>query len=201
MLLNPVAAELGTKRLVVVSDAALQAAVPFAALASPDAPLGRPHPLVVDHEIVQETSASVVAALRLGTAGPTPAPGLVAVLADPVVSAGDGRLTAPGKAPTAAAPNLMPEAVRAVTPNGVLERLPNTRVEANDILKLVPPSRSFAKFGFDATKQAAEDPGLARYRIVHFATHGLLDPREPALSGLVFSLFAPDGTPGMATSG
>jgi CHAT domain-containing protein len=36
---------------------------------------------------------------------------------------------------------------------------------------------------------------------VHFATHGLLDPREPALSGLVFSLFAPDGTPGMATSG
>jgi CHAT domain-containing protein len=195
MLLDPVAAELGTKRLVVVSDAALQAAVPFAALASLDAPLGRPHPLVVDHEIVQETSASVVAALRLGIAGPTPAPGLVAVLADPVVSAGDGRLTAPGKAPTAVAPNLMPEAVRAVTPNGVLERLPNTRVEANDILKLVPPSRSFAKFGFDATKQAAEDPGLARYRIVLFATHGLLDPREPALSGLVFSLFAPDGTP------
>src|SRR5262249_23463025 len=34
----------------------------------------------------------------------------------------------------------------------------------------------------------ALDPDLGKYRIVHFATHGLLDSQHPELSGLVLSL-------------
>jgi len=40
-----------------------------------------------------------------------------------------------------------------------------------------------------ASEARAKSPELGRYRYVHFATHGLLDPREPRLSAL---LLAPD---------
>ncbi len=36
---------------------------------------------------------------------------------------------------------------------------------------------------------------LAQYRIVHFATHGLLNSEHPELSGLVFSLVDQQGKP------
>ena len=38
-------------------------------------------------------------------------------------------------------------------------------------------------------------PELADYRIVHFATHGILDNRHPELSGLVLSLVNENGKP------
>jgi CHAT domain-containing protein/Tfp pilus assembly protein PilF len=195
MLLGPVAAQLGTKRLVVVSDPVLQAAVPFALLADPNAPKGRPRPLIVDHEIVQEPSASVVVALRQGAAGRVPPAGIVAVLADPVFSANDPRLVSDSKGSAADTSSVVGESTRSVTGNNELERLPYTRVEARSILALAAPGRSFSRFGFDATKEVAENPQLASYRIVHFATHGLLNQRNPGLSGLVFSQIRPDGTP------
>jgi CHAT domain-containing protein len=36
---------------------------------------------------------------------------------------------------------------------------------------------------------------LGRYRIVHFATHGVIDAEQPRLSGLVLSLVDRDGRP------
>ena len=41
----------------------------------------------------------------------------------------------------------------------------------------------------------AMDPSLGDYRIVHFATHGLLDSKHPEFSGLVFSLVDKQGKP------
>jgi CHAT domain-containing protein len=38
-------------------------------------------------------------------------------------------------------------------------------------------------------------PELSQYRIVHFATHGLLNSEHPELSGLVFSLVDKNGKP------
>src|SRR6185295_3301043 len=91
MLLAPLAAELKQKRLVVVAEGVLQY-VPFSALPSP----GAERPLIVDHEIVTLPSASVLAVLREEFANRKPASKGVAVLADPVFSAADARLT--GKA-------------------------------------------------------------------------------------------------------
>src|SRR5262249_44783687 len=54
-------------------------------------------------------------------------------------------------------------------------------------------SRKF--LDFDASWEAATSPELADYRIVHFATHGLLNNRHPELSGLVFSLVDQQGNP------
>jgi CHAT domain-containing protein len=48
---------------------------------------------------------------------------------------------------------------------------------------------------FDATRAAALSPALAQYRIVHFATHGLVNSTHPELSGLVLSLVNEKGEP------
>ena len=39
----------------------------------------------------------------------------------------------------------------------------------------------------------AGSPDLARYRIIHLATHGVVNDRHPELSGIVLSLFDRDG--------
>jgi CHAT domain-containing protein len=54
---------------------------------------------------------------------------------------------------------------------------------------------STAALGFDADRARATSPELARFQVVHFATHGWLDNLHPELSGLVFSLFDRKGKP------
>ena len=46
---------------------------------------------------------------------------------------------------------------------------------------------------FRASRTTATSPQLGEYRIVHFATHGILDSEHPELSGLVLSLVDRNG--------
>jgi CHAT domain-containing protein len=48
---------------------------------------------------------------------------------------------------------------------------------------------------FEANRRMATSTALAKYRIVHFATHGILDNKHPELSGLVLSLINKEGNP------
>jgi CHAT domain-containing protein len=41
---------------------------------------------------------------------------------------------------------------------------------------------------FEASRATAMSPELSQYRMIHFATHGLVDSERPELSGLVLSL-------------
>src|SRR5206468_10075488 len=69
-----------------------------------------------------------------------------------------------------------------------LPRLPASRQEAEAILAMVPADQRLGALGFNATKAAAMNEELNRYRIVHFATHTALFDDHPELSGLVLSL-------------
>ena len=71
MVLGPVASLLGHKRLLIVSDGALQY-IPFAVLPIPDSH-GGGSPLVVESEIVTAPSASTMAVVRRDLAGRQPA--------------------------------------------------------------------------------------------------------------------------------
>jgi CHAT domain-containing protein len=53
---------------------------------------------------------------------------------------------------------------------------------------LVPKNDQFEALDFEANRSAASSPELSQYRIVHFATHGLLNTTHPGLSGLILSL-------------
>ena len=77
----------------------------------------------------------------------------------------------------------------------ILPRLRFSRHEADAILAVTPHGKGKASLDFEASRSAAMSPELANYRIVHFATHGLLNSKHPELSGLVFSLVDRDGKP------
>ena len=56
------------------------------------------------------------------------------------------------------------------------------------------PSKSLLKAtDFRASRGLATGGELSNYRIVHFATHGLLNSEHPELSGLVLSLVDENG--------
>lgn len=201
LVLAPAAAELAGARLLIAADGALHY-VPFAALPAP----GTGRPLIADHEIVYVPSASVAARLRRDRAGRAPPPGWVAVFADPVFDEEDPRVgrqsdepvTAGRRAPpAAAAPAAASGVVRAARQPGPgeLERLVHSRREAATILALVPPGKGFGALDFAASRDAVLAADLASYRLLHFATHGLLNAEHPELSGVVLSLVDERGRP------
>jgi CHAT domain-containing protein/Tfp pilus assembly protein PilF len=195
MVLGPVAGRLSNQRLLIVADGALQY-VPFAALPAPEVGHKSPEddrPLMIDHEIVSLPSASVMAVLRKELGGRPAAEKLVAVLADPVFDAQDPRLkrqpvATQGRAPL---PAELERAVRSAglaDDRGALSRLPFTRDEADAILALAPARDSARALDFKASRATVTAAELGRYRIVHLATHGVLNTEHPELSGLVLSL-------------
>lgn len=189
MVFGPAVSRLGGRRLIIVADGELQY-IPFGALPLPEAA----GVLLLDrHEIVNAPSASAVALQRRLTRR-EPAPGAVAVLADPVFDPQDPRVLSrvsgsARAAPSAASPH------RSASGDGPLLRLPWTRREAEAITAVAPPGKSLLALDFRASRETALSPELARYRIVHFATHGLIDSQTPALSGLMLSRVREKGTP------
>ena len=191
MLLGPVAPELKQKRLAIVAEGVLQY-VPFAALPSPVSA----SPLIVDHEVLNLPSASVLAVLREETANRKPASKAVAVLADPVFSASDPRLSK-NHGTTAEDKSALADAYRSAAESGVgkLTRLRFSRKEAEEIARLAGDDRNLKALDFAASRAVATDAKLSDYRIVHFATHGLINNQHPELSGVVLSLVDEQGRP------
>ncbi len=189
ILLGPVASELGNKRLLIVSDGMLQY-VPFAALPSP-AP-GEPQPLIVNNEVISLPSASVLAVLRQEAAGRTPGSKMLAVFADPVYSSSDPRVSQSGRdrSPVVETTSLVADAKRSAEEAGLsgLVRLRFSRLEADEITRLAADNMKLEALDFAASRDLATSAGIGQYRMVHFATHALINPRHPELSGVVLSL-------------
>jgi CHAT domain-containing protein len=161
MLLGPLASELRGKRLVIAAEGALQY-IPFAAL-----------PLAADHEIAIIPSAATLEILRRDPARAVPEKTLM-IFADPVFSHSDPRVRAAQDASRGGSARM--------------PRLPLTRLEAASISRLVPTTSITTALDFHASRATAMGEDLRRHRIVHFATHGLVDSVHPELSGVVLSL-------------
>jgi CHAT domain-containing protein len=221
ILLAPLASELKRKRLLIVGEGALQY-VPFAALPEPVAPLAAdnavqteqnhprqmsgatlrasedPEPLVLRHEIITLPSASVLAVLRQEAADRQRPPKTVAIFADPVFDARDSRVAIGKTKPdsgteTPAAGELR----RSAAESGLIDfaRLRFSRQEAEQIVRMASASKSLEALDFAANRAAATDRNLQQYRIVHFATHGLVNNQHAQLSGIVLSLVDERGQP------
>ncbi len=199
MLLGPVAVPLGKKRLLIVAEGALQY-VPFAALPDPLAKLpGKAQPLIAGHEIVTAPSASVLSLIRSEASHRQPAEKLLAVLADPVFERLDPRVTQhqTGAPMPSATANEPAEVTRSGAESGLqhFDRLRFSRREAEQIARFVQAPEKFTALDFAASRSTATSAELAQYRIVHFATHGIINNIRPELSGLVLSLVNEKGEP------
>ncbi len=69
-----------------------------------------------------------------------------------------------------------------------LSRLPSSRAEAEAIIKAATGEEVFQALGVDASLATLKGSDLSQYRIIHFATHGLIDSKRPEMSSLVLSL-------------
>jgi CHAT domain-containing protein/tetratricopeptide (TPR) repeat protein len=207
MLLGPVAGQLGKKRLLIVADGMLHY-IPFGALPDPNSlkeSYGSWLPLLVEHEIVNLPSASTIVVLRRELAGRKLAARTLAMLADPVFSKDDERIrpgarvaapqTAQTTPPSGNTNRILVETAGAAPGELRIRRLPFTRMEAEQILPLVPAGAGMKALDFEANRTTAMSDQLSQYRYVHFATHGLADSERPELSTIVLSRYDEQGRP------
>jgi tetratricopeptide (TPR) repeat protein len=211
LLLGPVSKQLGTKRLLIVPDGILHL-VPFGALPAPtlDGPTdlgtravskrltkGQPAPLV--NEVVVVPSVSTLALLR--TYRRPVAPKAVAVVADPVFESNDDRVHFKGEQNSSASAaqswsrdlnQAMKDVASSAEASG-LPRLRATQMEALEIIAATPAGAGMKATDFKANRALVMSGELSQYRILHFATHGLLDSERPHLSGIVLSLVDEQG--------
>lgn len=66
-------------------------------------------------------------------------------------------------------------------------------VQPAAIVSLAPPASALKAVDFEASRATALSDRLGQYRVIHFATHGLLDSAHPELSGLALSMVDESG--------
>ncbi len=140
---------------------------------------------------------------RVGAAAQAAAPGAVSGVAALGPARGAGEPAAEVlRGPALAAPGT-DDLTRSARDLGAdpFERLPHSLAEAQRILALAPAPGNVLAAGFEADRDTlieffAGDRGdAAEYAVLHFATHALVHPDHPELSGLVLSLVDREGRP------
>ena len=204
VVLEPAAGMITDKRLLIVADGALNY-IPFEVLLkSPDSgdfsSLGY---LVKSNEIIYAPSASVVSAIKQQR---TKAAGrAMLIIADPVFNSSDARAHKTGATPASDAEvrglgiqSALADVTGSTAPttaNSTMEGLPlvrlqGTRTEAEQISRLAKTSGAQADvwLDLDANEDNLDTRDVTKYRIIHVATHGLLNAERPQFTGVVLSL-------------
>ena len=191
---------LGNKRLVIVAPGALQY-IPFSTLYIPSNAAEPPSLLGERHEVVVLPSASILSALRHRLDKRPPLSRTVAILADPVFNASDLRVQVKGgkhisrsprlrgctEGPVAAGEKHGVELACTPTKDLDLPRLEASRWEAEQIAALADNGLLALDFNASRNKALSGELKLDQYRIIHFATHALIDDVNPPQSRIALS--------------
>ncbi len=207
LLFGPVADQLGTKSILIVTEGMLQY-IPFHALPSPQSKPVEPtagnessNPLLLldTNEVVTLPSVSTLIAIRRQKVKAVSEDKVVVVFADPVFNTNDDRFkNTGGTTLTVASSNSdqysSPFALRGLARGGGPRRLVHSSQEADAIVATAPRGTTMVARSFDANREAAMRPDVGEYQIVHFATHGFFNSDHPELSGIVLAMVKPDGS-------
>lgn len=190
MILSPVAAELNKKQIIVAADDALNY-IPFQILpAAPD----NPEPLVAQHDIINVPSASILGELRKEAAHRRVHAKVLAVFGNPIF--------ATQKEQTAAkqtSDDQSKHATRSIeldrdsSDPPTFDRLFYSAREIANLRDVATEAQTFTASDYDATRDQLLSMDFTQYAILHFATHGLLNPERPENSGLLLSTITRDG--------
>ena len=196
-ILAPVASELNKQRLIVVAHRSLNF-IPFQVLSSPK----NGEPLIASHDVINAPSASILAGLS--EEGRRRGGGRVlAAFGSPVFESNYSVKANNGNVDFASLQNIdhgrWRQAVRDLGLNG--EAFEPSRIqplffagrELANLLEVVGDGQSMIAVDFDASRDNLLKTDLTQYLILHFATHGFLDPERPENSGLVLSTMTRDG--------
>ena len=177
LVIEPVSANLQTSRLIVVADGILQY-VPFQILKTS---ASAQEPMISRFDIVDAPSASALAIVRRERLQRQPGSKLLIGFGDAVFSSD----YAPES--TEAGTNSSDERSKESSRFRDLPRLFYAKRELRTIGELAGDDSSFY-VEYNATREKFLHTDLSQFRILHVVTHGVLDDRQPELSGLVLSL-------------
>jgi tetratricopeptide (TPR) repeat protein len=165
MLLGPAKLKAHAKLLVVPAGSLYY--LPFEVLRTPERRL-----LIEDHEIAYAPSVAVFAKIRKA---PAVVQGKLLALGDPTFG--------PTQSGSSGA------AVRSIYERGGMHfsRLPNSRTEIQKIARLYPEQDRSVFLSEKAEKSIFRKDELRSYSIIHVASHGFSDDRNPAKSGIALS--------------
>lgn len=196
-ILAPIASELKKQRLIVVAYGALNY-VPFQLLSNP----ADGQPLIASYDVVNAPSASILGTLREERRQRTNRK-VLAAFGAPVFQSNYAAKATDANAGVA---SLQPvehgrwqQAVRDIELNGdtfnpaTIKPLLYAGRELASLREVAGDSQSMIAADFEASRDSLFKTDLTQYSILHFATHGFLDPSRPENSGLVLSTITPAG--------
>ena len=205
---RPADAIKGVHRLLIVADDGLQY-IPFAALPLPKGWTGSGQPVASQFEVVNLPSASLLVALRQRSNVRPQDSNAIAIIGDPVFTKDDPRvsggtaheeplLTATRGADSSSAGDddgmlALLKDDETDTRGLQLTRLIHSREEAEAISSVSPKDRMVMALDFDANRSLVLNSKFTQSRILHIATHGIFNSKNPAMSGLVLSLVDKQG--------
>ncbi|HMT08619.1 MAG TPA: CHAT domain-containing protein [Pyrinomonadaceae bacterium] len=177
------------KKLIVAADGRLHQ-FPVGALPVPTAQ--GIEPILLSNEVTYVPSATALKILRMERNADRKPEQDVLVFADPVFSRSDERVSNRDSSvePTFAAVLSTFRNVESLTS---LSRLPASEDEARSISEVVGTRRTKVLSGFSANRDGVMKGDIEDFRVVHFATHGLIDENRPELSGILLSVFDSEG--------
>jgi CHAT domain-containing protein len=141
-------------------------------------------------EVVEVPSAVAFDLLRRETGLRSPAHKAIAILANPVFNKDDPRILGRNEQARSLAQRGDPTAN--VGTETTLPALFASEDEARSIVKMAPAGDALLALGLDATRARARTE-LGDFRIIHFATHALIDSSHPERSRIVLSMFDREG--------
>ncbi len=193
MILRPVADQLTAARVIVVADGALNY-IPFQLLPNP---LADNEPLVMRYEVINAPSASTLGQLRQEKQQRQHGTKVLAAFGDPVFASNYAQFKDSSAGEDLAATNTATRDIEVEAdkfdPNSI-QPLLYTKRELKNLNEIVGP-KSRVVTGFEASRETLDSLDLSQYSILHFATHGLLDPKRPEHSGFFLSMIDPTGRP------
>ncbi len=188
-LFAQISSKIAGKRLIIVPDGKLHY-FPVAALPLPGSESDEP--LLLSNETLYEPSAQTLLLLNKIRHQNFEDTKHLLVFADPVFTAEDARLQT-GNHQDETPKTEQTGSFRFAESLTGLARLAASEIEGQAVTKIVGTAETRLLSGFSATRENALDPGISKYKIIHFATHGIVNEERPELSGIVLSAFNPRG--------
>lgn len=205
LVLFPLSSQLANKRLLIVADGTLQY-IPFNIL-SKHTSLNRQRsfsPLILENEVVNLPSAATLLLLREKKEKLINKT-TITIVADPIFSKDDPRIKqsivkkeskiedkVKNNVNLASAETFREKEINSIND---LSRLPFSRQEATAITSLLSKENYQQFLDFDADYDLLTKGKLANNKILHFATHSIINNDYPELSGIVLSLVDREGNP------
>ena len=182
LILEPLANRPNVKRVIVVADGALNY-IPFQLLPYDN------QALVASYEIVNAPSASILGQLLQEKLQRPASTKIVAAFGDPVFRSNYAQFKNSASSEAVASAESSERGLEmdsdARDPDKI-QPLVYSKYELKNLSEIAGPA-AFVARGFDASRAVLEKTDFSKYTVLHFATHGLLNPKNPEQSGFYLS--------------